>query len=140
MSSNLKKRIITSTLLLILLILMSFYTYVLIVSLLIIGIVAWIEFYALISKIYKKDNYINTALRFTFKAASLLYLSYVVFIIIFSKLNLPDFYILILFMILLSVMTDIGGITVGKIFKGKKLTKIITKQRLLLILIASRFL
>ena len=124
MRIELKKRIITSILLFILLILMSFYTYLLIVSLIIIGIIAWIEFYALISKIYKKRNYKNIALRFIFKAISLLYLSYVVFIIILSKLNLPDFYILIIYIILISVMTDIGGLTVGKIFKGKKLTKI----------------
>ena len=121
---ELKKRIITSILLLILLILMSFYAYLLIVSLIIIGIIAWIEFYALISKIYKKRNYKNIALRFIFKAISLLYLSYVVFIIILSKLNLPDFYILIIYIILISVLTDIGGLIVGKTFKGKKLTKI----------------
>ena len=121
---ELKKRIITSILLFILLILMSFYAYLLIVSLIIIGIIAWIEFYALISKIYKKRNYKNIALRFIFKAISLLYLSYVVFIIILSKLNLPDFYILIIYIILISVLTDIGGLIVGKTFKGKKLTKI----------------
>ena len=121
---ELKKRIITSILLFILLILMSFYAYLLIVSLIIIGIIAWIEFYALISKIYKKRNYKNIVLRFIFKAISLLYLSYVVFIIILSKLNLPDFYILIIYIILISVLTDIGGLIVGKTFKGKKLTKI----------------
>ena len=124
MRIELKKRIITSILLFILLILMSFYTYVLIASLVIIGIIAWIEFYALISKIYKKKNYYNIGMRFILKATSLLYLSCVIFIIILSKLNLPDFYILTIYIILISVMTDIGGLTVGKIFKGKKLTKI----------------
>ena len=124
MRIELKKRIITSILLLLLLILMSFYTYILIVSLIIIGIIAWIEFYALISKIYKKSNYNDIVLRFILKATSLLYLSYLVFLIILSKLNLPDFYILIIYIILISVMTDIGGLIVGKIFKGKKLTKI----------------
>ena len=124
MKIELKKRIITSIFLLILLILMSFYTYILIASLIITGIIAWIEFYALISKIYKKSNYNDIVLRFILKATSLLYLSYLVFIIIHSKLNLPDFYILIIYTILISVMTDIGGLIVGKIFKGKKLTKI----------------
>ena len=124
MRIELKKRIITSVLLLILLILMSFYTYILIASLIIIGIIAWIEFYALISKIYKKNNYNDIILRFILKATSLLYLSYLVFIIILSKLDLPEFYILIIYTILISVMTDIGGLIVGKIFKGKKLTKI----------------
>ena len=124
MRMELKKRIITSIFLLILLILMSIYTYILIVSLIIIGIIAWIEFYALISKIFKKKNFNNVALRFIFKAISLLYLSYLVFIIIISKLSLPDFYILIIYIILISVLTDIGGLIVGKTFKGKKLTKI----------------
>jgi len=128
MQSELKKRIITSIFLITLLVLMSFYIYVLILSLIIIGIIAWIEFYALISKIYKKKNYKNIALRFILKAISLLYLSYVIFIIIFSKLNYPDLYILILYMILISIMTDIGGLVVGKIFKGKKLTKISPKK------------
>jgi phosphatidate cytidylyltransferase len=124
MSIELKKRIITSILLFILLILISLYDYILIVSLIIIGIIAWIEFYALISKIFKKNNYKNIALRFILKATSLLYLTYVVSIIIFSKLNHLNFYILILYIILISIMTDIGGLIVGKIFKGKKLTKI----------------
>ena len=124
MTVELKKRIITSILLSILLILMSFYTYILIASLIIIGIIAWVEFYALISKIYKKRNYNNIALRFILKAISLLYLSFVVCIIIFSKLIESEFYILIIYIILTSVMTDIGGLTIGKIFKGKKLTKI----------------
>ena len=124
MRIELKKRIITSILLLLLLILMSFYTYILIVSLIIIGIIAWIEFYALISKIYKKSNYNDIVLRFILKVTSLLYLSFLVFLIILSKLNLPDLYILIIYTILISVMTDIGGLIVGKIFKGRKLTKI----------------
>ena len=124
MTIEIKKRIITSILLFILLIVMSFYTYILILSLILIGIIGWIEFYALISKIYKKKNYNDTFLRFILKTISLLYLSYVVFIIILSKLNLPHLYILIIYIILISVMTDIGGLIVGKIFKGKKLTKI----------------
>ena len=128
MSVELKKRIITSFLLIILLIFMSFYNYVLISSLIIIGIIAWIESYALISKIYKKKNYKNIILRFIFKAISLLYLSYLVFIIIHSKLNISDLYILIMYSILISIMSDIGGLTVGKIFKGKKLTKISPKK------------
>ena len=86
------------------------------------------KLYALISKIYKKKNYKNIILRFIFKAISLLYLSYLVFIIIHSKLNISDLYILIMYSILISIMSDIGGLTVGKIFKGKKLTKISPKK------------
>ena len=56
MSSELQKRIITSFFLLSLLVLMFSYTYILIISLIVICIISWIEFYALISKIYKKKK------------------------------------------------------------------------------------
>ena len=53
MTSELKKRIITSFFLIILAVLMFSYIYILIISLIIIGIITWIEFYSLLSKIYK---------------------------------------------------------------------------------------
>ena len=71
MSSNLKKRIVTSILLISLLIGMFFYSYIMIVSLIIISIITWIEFYALISKIIKTkyDKYNkDVALRINLKA------------------------------------------------------------------------
>jgi phosphatidate cytidylyltransferase len=55
MNSNIKKRILTSIPLIALLIGMFFYSYIMIVSLIIIAIISWIEFYALISKILKKN-------------------------------------------------------------------------------------
>ena len=55
MNSNIKKRILTSILLIALLIGMFFYSYIMIISLIIIAIISWIEFYALISKIFKKN-------------------------------------------------------------------------------------
>ena len=54
---ELQKRLITSIFLLSLLVLMFVYNYVLIISLIIIALVSWIEFYALISKIFKKKKY-----------------------------------------------------------------------------------
>ena len=56
MNSNIKKRILTSILLISLLVGMFFYSYIMIVSSIIIAIISWIEFYALISKIIKKRN------------------------------------------------------------------------------------
>ena len=67
MSSNLKKRIVTSVFLISLLIGMFFYSYIMIVSLIIITIITWIEFYALMSKIIKKNNFKNKFLRFFLK-------------------------------------------------------------------------
>ena len=95
-----------------------------IISLIFISLIAWIEFYALISKIFRKNKTKHKVLRFVYKALSLLYLSglvYLIFIIESDHLNLK---IYLLYSILVAIMTDIGGILFGKIFKGKKLTKI----------------
>ena len=124
MSLELKKRIITSIFLLTLAILMLFYTYVLILSLIVIGIISWIEFYALISKIFKKKNYKDISSRFLCKTISLLYLSLLIYLIIYIKLSKPEMYVILIYAISISIMTDIGGLVIGKIFKGKKLTKI----------------
>jgi phosphatidate cytidylyltransferase len=80
MSSNLKKRTLTSILLFSLLIVMFLYTYVMIISLIIIAIISWIEFYALISKIIKKNHLIDKFLRFLYKTLSLFYLSGLVYL------------------------------------------------------------
>ena len=128
MNAELKKRIITSICLFSLLTLMFFYTFVLIVSLIIIGILAWIEFYALISKILPKENIKNNILRFLYKAVSLLYLSLIVSLIIFTKSKNSELQIVIIYTILITIMSDIGGLVIGKFFKGKKLTKISPKK------------
>ena len=86
MSLELKKRIITSIFLLSLLFLMFSFTFVLIISSIIIGLISWIEFYALISKIVKNDDVQSQILRFLYKSFSLLYLSGLVFLIISIKL------------------------------------------------------
>ena len=57
MSSNIKKRILTSILLISLLIGMFYYSYIMIIALIIIAIISWIEFYSLISKILKKKYF-----------------------------------------------------------------------------------
>ena len=53
MNLELKKRIVTSILLLFLLYLMINYSYILIISLIIISVVTWIEFNSLIYKVFK---------------------------------------------------------------------------------------
>ena len=124
MSSNIKKRIVTSIFLISLLVLMFFYSYIMIISVIIISIIAWIEFYALISKIFKRNKTKHEILRFFCKAISLFYLSglvYLIFVIESDHLNLKMYF---LYSVLVAVMSDIGGLVFGKIFKGKKLTKI----------------
>ena len=124
MNLELKKRIITSFLLLLLLGLMFLYSFILIISSIIIGLICWIEFYALISKVFKKDDFKNKTLRFVYKASSLLYLSGVVFFIITVKTINTDLFVILIFSLSVAIMSDIGGIVFGKYFKGRKLTKI----------------
>ena len=128
MTLELKKRIITSIFLSLLLCLMYFYTFILIVSLIVIGIITWIEFYAIISKIFIKKNFTNILLRFICKSVSLLYLSMLIFMILIIESNAPELKIFIFYSLLVSITSDIGGLVFGKIFKGKKLTKISPKK------------
>ena len=124
MSSNIKKRILTSILLIALLIGMFFYSYIMIISLIIIAIISWIEFYALISKIFKKDILKDKFFRFSYKALSLIYLSGLVYLIFAIESKFSNLKIYLLYSVLVAIQSDIGGLVCGKIFKGKKLTKI----------------
>jgi len=124
MTSNLKKRVATSIFLILLLIGMFFYSFIMIVSLIIIGIISWIEFYALISKIVKKNILKDKFFRFFYKTLSLFYLSGLVYLILAIESEYFDFKIYLLYSVLVAIMSDIGGLVFGKIFKGKKLTKI----------------
>ena len=57
MNKELSKRIFTSAFLIILLGLAFFFSYILIISLIIISVIAWIEFYSLITKIFTKNTF-----------------------------------------------------------------------------------
>ena len=124
MNSNIKKRVLTSTLLIFLLIGMFYYSYLMIISLIVIAIISWIEFYALISKILKKNNLKDRSFRFIYKTLSLFYLSGLVYLIFAIESKYTNLKIYLLYSILVAIMSDIGGLVCGKIFKGKKLTKI----------------
>ena len=124
MISNIKKRVVTSIFLISLLIGMFFYTYIMIISLIIIALISWIEFYALISKIIKKNRMKEKFFRFFYKTLSLLYLSGLVYLILAIESNYINLKVYLLFSVLVAIMSDIGGLIFGKIFKGKKLTKI----------------
>ena len=124
MSSNIKKRILTSIFLISLLVGMFFYSYIMIVTLIIIAIISWIEFYALISKILKKNNLKDNFFRFFYKTLSLFYLSGLVCLIFIIESQYSNLKIYLLYSTLVAILSDIGGLVFGKIFKGKKLTKI----------------
>ena len=124
MNSNIKKRILTSILLISLLIGMFYYSYIMIVSLIIISIISWIEFYTLISKIYKKNILKDRFFRYIYKTLSLFYLSGLVYLIFTIESEYYNLKIYLLYSVLVAILSDIGGLVCGKIFKGKKLTKI----------------
>ena len=124
MSIELKKRIITSILLLILLSVMYLYSFIMISSIIVMAIISWIEFYALISKIVKSNKFRGVFFRFLFKTISLLYLFLFIYLIFVVESNHPSLKIYLLYSVLVSILSDIGGLACGKVFKGKKLTKI----------------
>ena len=128
MNTNLKKRVATSIFLIFLLIGMFFYSYIMIVSLIIIAMISWIEFYALISKIIKKNRLKEKFLRFIYKTLSLFYLSGLVYLILTIESGYSNLRIYLIYSILVAIMSDIGGLIFGKLFKGKKLTKISPKK------------
>ena len=121
---NLTKRIFTSALLFCLLFLMYKYTYILIVSLIVISIISWIEFYALLSKIFNQDNFNDRFWRFISKSFSLMYLIIFTFSIFYIKSKNYGLEIYVIYSLFVSIATDMGGLIFGKVIKGKKLTKI----------------
>jgi phosphatidate cytidylyltransferase len=127
MSNEFIKRIITSFFLISLLSLAFFYSYILIISLIIISIICWLEFYGLISKIFKKKTFTSNFLKLLIKATSLIYLVLFSFMV-FAGMMQDDFKLSMLYLFSICFSSDIGGLIFGKIFKGKKLTKISPKK------------
>ena len=124
MNKESKKRIFTSVILLSLLTAMYFYSFIMIGTVLIMTIIIWIEFYALISKIIRGNRYQDQFFKYISKAASLLYLSIFVYFIFMIESNYTDLKIYLLYSVLVAILSDIGGLVFGKTFKGKKLSKI----------------
>jgi len=117
-SINLTKRIFTSIPLIFLLVLSFFYSYLLIITLIIASLISWIEFKGLIKKIFKNKIYI-----LLINILSLFYLT-LFSSLVFSGILQENFKINMLYLFLICIMSDVGGLLFGKIFKGKKLTNI----------------
>mgnify|MGYP006104810885 FL=1 len=124
MRNELRKRIFTSFLLMLLLTAMYFYSFIMIIALIVIATIAWIEFYALISKIIRKNEPKDRLIRFLLKTISLLYLSLLVYFIFSIESYYPNLKFYLFYSILVAILSDVGGLIIGKKFKGKKLTKI----------------
>ena len=52
------------------------------------------------------------------------YLSLIVLGILFVESNNPELKVFFIYIIIISIASDVGGLVFGKLFKGKKLTKI----------------
>jgi len=117
MSSNLKKRIFTSTGLLFLVLLIFKFNLALMYCLILIGVLSILEFIQITKKIFKNNlSLILINKIFILYICLFCYL----FLILSNQLNWK----LVIYILLLGcVASDIGGFIFGKIFKGPKLTK-----------------
>ena len=131
MSENLFKRIITSIILLSLLVFINFsHKYILILSILILGIIISIEANNLFSKIlisnYVKNN--STLKNFNYKILILNIITFCYIFFIFChfsyEIHRSEGPVFFLYLIGICFFTDIGGYIFGKIIGGKKLSKI----------------
>jgi len=122
MSKELIKRSLTSVALILILISMFISSTMMISIILIVCFITFYEFNRLVFRIIKKRTF-----KFLISSAILLYLFVFVFIILFvesTQYLMPKYKIFIFYSIIVCVNSDLGGYIFGKIFKGKKLTKI----------------
>ena len=117
-SQNFKKRFYTSVVLLIIFFLIFEFSYLLVLSLLILGVLSIIEFAGIIKKLFKNKYYIF----FTNFFWIIFIFSYCFLFFFFS--NFIQLKIILFSLLLGCIASDIGGFIVGKIFKGPKLTKV----------------
>ena len=75
-------------------------------------------------KNFKKKILKDRFFRFIYKTLSLFYLSGLVYLIFAIESEYSNLKIYLLYSVLVAILSDIGGFVCGKIFKGKKLTKI----------------
>ena len=122
MKKEFGKRLITSGILTILLFLMLKFTIVFLSSLLIIFVLSWLEFNALFEKIFiKKKIFFKYLSQFFIFIYLLFFMKIIVDEFILSQPNISRN---ILFVIIICILSDVGGYIFGKTFKGKKLTNI----------------
>ena len=115
------KRLITSFFLISILALAFYYTFFLVILLILVVIISWVEFNGLIKRIFNQDKLKDSILEFFFKSIALLYLVFFA-AIIYQEFN--EFKLGIFYLFCVCICCDSGGYIFGKVFKGKKLTKI----------------
>ena len=121
-SNNLKLRILTSTILFFLIYLIYSFNYILVYSLIILGVLSLLEFINISNKIIKKKLYL-----YIFNIIFVFYIFiFCIFFFIFS--NILQLKIILFAILIGCIFSDVGGFVFGKIFKGSKLTKISPKK------------
>ena len=118
MNLNLSKRVITSFFLLLILCLSLFvHKYFWLVTLVLVSVIAYIEFQNIIKKILKIKKNSLILLKFLI----FLYLLFFIFSSYSIYKNPP---IVLIFILLICICSDTGGFIIGKLIGGQKLTKI----------------
>tara|TARA_B110000881_G_scaffold221276_1_gene249844 strand:+ start:911 stop:1558 length:648 start_codon:yes stop_codon:yes gene_type:complete len=118
MSKNLKKRIYTSLMLLLLFFLVLKSNFILVFTLIVLGVLSSIEFLNLTKKILKNKLYLIISNSFF-----ITYIFIFCFIFLFFS-NYIQLKIILFSLLFGCIASDTGGFIFGKIFKGSKLTKI----------------
>ncbi len=115
---SLKKRLLTSLILLSIVYLIISFSFFLLFALLVFGVLSLIEYFSIIQKIFKN--------RFLKMFHNLIFTIFIfIFCFLFFFLSSIGQLKLIIFILLFGcIASDIGGFIFGKIFKGPKLTKI----------------
>ena len=116
--NNLKKRIFTSLILILFIFLIFNSVYLMISSLLIIGILSILEFFNLSKKIFDKKIYSFLSNLFFIICISIFSFSF------FLLYSFQQTKFILVVLLIGCVASDIGGYLLGKILKGPKLTKI----------------
>ena len=117
-TSNFKKRFLTSFILLSLVILIFNFNIILVYSLIILGVFSVLEFLELSNKIFI-SKFILFLINFIF-----IFYIFIFCFIFFIFSNLMGFKMMLYILLLGCISSDIGGFTFGKIIGGPKLTKI----------------
>ena len=117
--ANLKKRLITSIILFTVLVLLLNYNFVLLYCIILFGTISILE----LTNLLKKIN-INTALKFFYVSIFIIYILYFSLLIFYNLNHEKEIKVITVFILLICIFSDIGGLIFGKTFKGPKLTSI----------------
>ncbi len=120
---ELTKRIITGLVLSLLVVFSFLNNFILIIVLFLITVISWMELNSLISRIFESRKSKNQIAKLIFRMIAIIYLSFFS-IIIFTGMTNDKSKLFLCLMVVVCIFSDIGGFIFGKIFKGKKLTKI----------------